>query len=175
MRGPLPDVAAATGPGPYVVVHPGAAVPARRMTLRRSRELVLALVRAGYRVVVTGGPGEAEMTAFVAGTEATDLGGATTMPELAAVLAGASVVVTPNTGPAHLAAAVGAPIVSLFAPVVPAARWAPVAEHTIVLGDQRAPCANTRARTCPVPDRHCLDAIRDEEILAAVEELEESR
>ena len=175
VRGPLPDVAGVTGPGPYVVVHPGAAVPARRMTVRRSRQVVLALVRAGYRVVVTGGPGESEMTAFVAGTEATDLGGATTMPELAAVLAGASVVVTPNTGPAHLAAAVGAPIVSLFAPVVPAARWAPVAEHTIVLGDQRAPCANTRARTCPVPDRHCLDAIRDEEILAAVEELEESR
>src|SRR5256885_2985630 len=53
---------------------------------------------------------------------------------LAAVLANAAVVVAPNTGPAHLAAAVGTPVVSLFAPVVPAARSE---EHTSEL---QSPC-----------------------------------
>ena len=49
-----------------------------------------------------------------------DLGGRTDLPTLAAVLAQAACIVVGNTGPAHLAAAVGTPVVSLFAPVVPA-------------------------------------------------------
>ena len=56
-----------------------------------------------------------------------------------------------NTGPAHLAAAVGTPVVSLFAPVVPAARWAPYGVPLVLLGDQQAPCRDTRApgARCP--------------------------
>ena len=50
---------------------------------------------------------------------------ATSLAELAGVLERAACVVVGNTGPAHLAAAVGTPVVSLFAPVVPAERWAP--------------------------------------------------
>ena len=65
----------------------------------------------------------------------------------------------PNTGAAHLAAAVGTPVVSLFAPVVPAERWAPYGVPTVLLGDQDAPCAGSRARSCPVPGHPCLDRI----------------
>ena len=65
------------------------------------------------------------------------------MAGLAAVIAGADCLVVGNTGPAHLAAAVGTPVVSLFAPVVPAARWAPYGVPTVLLGDQSAPCRNT--------------------------------
>jgi ADP-heptose:LPS heptosyltransferase len=54
-----------------------------------------------------------------------DLGGRTSFAELAEVLAGADAVVVGNTGPAHLAAAVGTPVVSLYAPTVPAVRWRP--------------------------------------------------
>jgi ADP-heptose:LPS heptosyltransferase len=97
-----------------------------------------------------------------------DLGGRTTLPMLAAALAGAGVVVAPNTGAAHLAAAVGTPVVSLFAPVVPAARWAPYGVPTIVLGRQDAPCAGSRARFCPVPGHPCLDLIDPASVVAAV-------
>ena len=62
----------------------------------------------------------------------------------------ADVVVVGNTGPAHLAAAVGTPVVSLFAPVVPAERWRPWSVPHVLLGDQSAGCALSRARTCPV-------------------------
>ena len=155
----------------YVVVHPGASVPARMWSPARSRELVDELVASGRRVVVTGGPGERELTATVAGRarpEVVDLGGRTTLAELAAVLAGADVVVVGNTGPAHLAAAVRTPVVSLFSPVVPAARWRPWGVPHVLLGDQAAPCRDTRARTCPVPGHPCLDRIAVEEVLAAV-------
>jgi ADP-heptose:LPS heptosyltransferase len=157
--------------GPYVVVHPGAAVPARAPSVERAAEAVRALVGAGRRVVVTGGPSEATLTAVVAGDQALDLGGKTDLAGLAGVLAGADAVVVGNTGPAHLAAAVGVPIVSLFAPVVPAERWAPYRVPQILLGDQNAACAGSRARSCPVPGHPCLDSIRGPQIVAAVDAL----
>ncbi|MFE6200569.1 glycosyltransferase family 9 protein [Streptomyces sp. NPDC057838] len=165
---PPPRTAHLTGPGPYVVVHPGAAVPARAWSPGRAARAVAALSAEGYRVVVTGGRGERELTARVAGRHALDLGGATDLPHLAGVLAGARAVVAGNTGPAHLAAAVGTPVVSLFAPVVPAERWAPYGVPHLLLGDPHAPCADTRARHCPVPGHPCLDGVADAEVLAAV-------
>ncbi|WP_106251339.1 glycosyltransferase family 9 protein [Allonocardiopsis opalescens] len=168
VRGPLPGTAALTGPPGYVVVHPGASVPARALPPQRCAEAVAALAAAGHRVVVTGAASERELTARVAGGAAVDLGGATSLAGLASVLDRASAVVVGNTGPAHLAAAVGTPVVSLFAPVVPADRWAPYGVRRVLLGDQRAPCRGTRATTCPVPGHPCLASIGAEEIVAAV-------
>jgi ADP-heptose:LPS heptosyltransferase len=159
---------------PYVVVHPGASVPARAWGAKPNMELVDELVSRGRRVVVTGSAGETELTARVAGEtrpEVLDLGGRTTLAELAEVLAGADAVVIGNTGPAHLAAAVGTPVVSLFAPVVPAVRWRPWGVPHILLGDQEAPCADTRARVCPVPGHPCLCSVSPAEAADAVEQL----
>lgn len=171
----LPDqLQGELGDGGYVVFHPGAAVPARRPSAARSAAMVRALVGAGHRVLVTGSAGERRLTAQVAGTAALDLGGRTTLGELSAVFRHANAVVVPNTGPAHLAAAVGAPVVSLFAPVVPASQWSPFTRNVVRLGDQSAPCRGTRARTCPVRGHPCLDGISDAEVLAAVTQLGES-
>ncbi|MGW5054033.1 glycosyltransferase family 9 protein [Actinokineospora sp. NPDC004072] len=158
-------------PRPYVVVHPGATAPARAWSPHRCAEAVAALAERGHRVVVTGGPGERALTARVAGAHGIDLGGRTSFPRLAGVLAGAEAVVVGNTGPAHLAAAVGTPVVSLFSPVVPAAKWAPYRAEAVVLGDQRAACAGTRAKECPIPGHPCLDGVSVAEVVAAVEEL----
>ncbi|GLY47836.1 glycosyltransferase family 9 protein [Lentzea sp. NBRC 102530] len=155
---------------PYVVVHPGASAPARTWSPDRWAKAVVALTAAGHRVVVTGGPAETGLTGHVAGACGSDLGGRTSFRDLAGVLAGAGAVVVGNTGPAHLAAAVGTPVVSLFAPVVPAARWAPHGRH-VLLGDQSAPCRGTRARDCPVAGHPCLDLVDPAEVVAAVEEL----
>lgn len=152
----------------FVVFHPGAAVPARRPTAERSARMVDALVGAGHRVLVTAGPDEVDLSAAVARDAAVDLGGRTSLATLAAVYAAAQVVVAPNTGPAHLAAAVGAPVVSLFAPVVPASQWVPYGDKVIRLGDQHAACRHTRARVCPVPGHPCLDGITDDELVDAV-------
>ncbi|MFG1930481.1 glycosyltransferase family 9 protein [Mycobacterium sp. NPDC048908] len=169
------DIAGMLGSTPFVVFHPGAAVPARRPSAARSAQMVTALAAAGHRVVVTGDESEKALTAAVAGTNGVDLGGRTTLATLGAVYAAARAVVTPNTGPAHLAAAVGAPVVSLFAPVVPASQWSPYGRNVIRLGDQDAPCRETRARTCPVLGHPCLNGITDAELLAAVDRLEGHR
>jgi ADP-heptose:LPS heptosyltransferase len=171
VRQPLPDVSGLVGPPPYVVYHPGADAPARRPGAEQSRAIVAALVAAGHRVVVTGSPAESTLTGLVAAGQALDLTGSVDLAGLAAVLAGAEVVVAPNTGPAHLAAAVGTPVVSLFAPVVPPERWAPYGVPVVLLGDQSAPCRLTRARHCPVAGHPCLDTIAPESVVAAVTRL----
>ena len=168
VRRPLPSTPHEPG---YVVLHPGASVPARAWPAERCAEAVEALTGAGHRVLVTGGPGERALTAAVAGTTGVDLGGATTLREMAALLDGAAAVVVGNTGPAHLAAAVGTPVVSLFAPVVPAVRWAPYGVPTVLLGDQDAACRDTRARVCPVPGHPCLTSVSADDVVAAVEKV----
>ena len=132
---------------------------------------VESLCDEGYRVVVTGGPGEADLTARVSGDTAVDLGGRTEPRVLAGVLRTADAVVSGNTGPAHLAAAVDTPVVSLFAPVVPAERWAPYGVPSVLLGDQTAPCAGSRALRCPVPGHPCLDGITAQDVVSAVRDL----
>jgi ADP-heptose:LPS heptosyltransferase len=171
VREPLPDVAALVPPEPYVVLHPGASVPARAWSPGRCAAAVESLTAAGHRVLVTGGPAETTLTRLVAAAAGTDLGGRTSLAELAAVLAGADVIVVGNTGPAHLAAAVGTPVVSLFAPVVPAARWAPYRVPHVLLGDQQSPCRDSRARLCPVPGHPCLDELEPADVVAAVRRL----
>ncbi|MET7331864.1 glycosyltransferase family 9 protein [Nonomuraea sp. NPDC005650] len=179
VRRPLPDIGGesghlldaggAAGKGTYVVVHPGASAPARTWPAERHRQAVRELAQDGHRVVVTGT--ERDLTAYVAGDAAVDLGGVTTFAELAAVVDGAGVLVAGDTGPAHLAAAVGTPVVSLFAPVVPAARRAPYGVPAVLLGDQEAPCRGSGARTCPVPGHPCLSHVTSEQVVKAVREL----
>jgi ADP-heptose:LPS heptosyltransferase len=159
----------ARDPG-HVVVHPGASVPARAWAPERYASLVRTLVAGGLRVTVTGGPGERGLTRRVAGGRATDLGGATSLAELAEVLAGAACLVSGNTGPAHLAAAVGTPVVSLYAPTVPAERWRPWrVAHELLHVD--VPCAGCRARVCPVPGHPCLGEVEVADAFAAVHRL----
>jgi ADP-heptose:LPS heptosyltransferase len=172
---PPPDTVALTGNGPYVVVHPGASAPARAWSPERCAEAVSLLADAGHRVVVTGGPDETGLTRHVSGGTAVDLGGRTDPHTLAGVLRLADVVVSGNTGPAHLAAAVGTPVVSLFAPVVPAERWAPYGVPSVILGDQRAPCADSRARNCPVPGHPCLEEVTGQDVVRAVQKLLKER
>jgi ADP-heptose:LPS heptosyltransferase len=171
VRRPLPDATHLTGGHPYVVFHPGASTSSRRPTAVHSRSLVAALADRGHRVIVTGSATEATLAGYVSDGRALDLSGQLDLGQLAAVLDGAQVVIAPNTGPAHLAAAVQTPVVSLFAPVVPAASWAPYGVPSVVLGDQEAACRDSRARICPLPGHPCLTSIRPEEVVAAVDRL----
>jgi ADP-heptose:LPS heptosyltransferase len=174
VRHPLPPLPAALSEsglsGPFAVVHPGASVPARAPHPRDAARIVAELAARGRRVVVTGGPEERDLTAVVAAAGALDLGGRTDLPTLAAVLEAADCVVVGNTGPAHLAAAVGTPVVSLFAPVVPLERWRPWGVPARVLGDQHAPCRASGARECPVPGHPCL-SLAPAAVADAVDEL----
>lgn len=163
-------------PDGYVVVHAGASVPARTWPQRRFAGLVGALTGAGHDVVLTGGPDEVALTARLARAAAepgavTDLAGRTDFPAAATVIGGAGVVVCGNTGPAHLAAAVGTPVVSIYAPTVPSRRWQPWMTPHILLGRQDIGCAGCRARVCPVAGHPCISDIPTETVVEAAETL----
>ncbi|MEU0081119.1 HAD-IIIA family hydrolase [Micromonospora tulbaghiae] len=172
-----PALRVRTGPDPeppggaYVVVHPGASVPARACPPDRWTRIVAALAADGRRVLVTGGPDERELTAQVAAAGGVDLGGTTDLAGLARLLTGARCLVVGNTGPAHLAAALGVPVVSLFAPTVPFGQWGPYRVPTVRLGDAGAPCRDSRATVCPVPGHPCLSGVDPGEVVAAVRTL----
>lgn len=157
---------------PFVVVHPGASVSARAWERESWRRLVEALTRHGWPVVITGTRDERALTAYVAGADrdVLDLGGKLSFGELAVVLKAATVVAVANTGPAHLAAAVGTPVASLFAPTVPAVRWRPWGVPHILI-NRSVPCAGCRAVDCPVPGHPCLAEVKVERVLDAVEQL----
>ncbi|MFV2085963.1 HAD-IIIA family hydrolase [Micromonospora sp. LOL_021] len=157
------------GPPGYVVVHPGSSVESRACPPEQCAAFVDALHAAGYRVVVTGGPGEQALSRRVAGRSGVDLGGQTSLARLAAIIAQAGALVVGNTGPAHLAAAVGTPVVSLFAPTVPFGQWGPYRVPWVRLGDPVAGCRNTRAARCPVPGHPCLSTVSPDSVVEAVD------
>nr|WP_225839464.1 glycosyltransferase family 9 protein [Streptomyces sp. NK08204] len=126
VRLPVPPTAS-PAPG-AVVVHPGAESAARRWPAERFAELAGRLRSAGHRVVVTGGPTEDALVLRVAeraGLRGGDvLGGGLPFGRLSALVAGATLLVSGDTGLAHLAVAHGTPSVTLFGPVSPRL-WGP--------------------------------------------------
>ncbi|SFP14708.1 ADP-heptose:LPS heptosyltransferase [Geodermatophilus dictyosporus] len=125
------DLAVPAVPPPVTgaaLVHPGAAFPGRRWPPGRFAAVARWLADGGHDVRITGGPAERELARAVAdgaglGEEAV-LAGATTTLELAATVAAARVVVSGDTGVAHVASAYRRPSVVLFGPVSPAL-WGP--------------------------------------------------
>ncbi|WP_103338968.1 glycosyltransferase family 9 protein [Amycolatopsis sp. CA-126428] len=119
------------GPGPApdaVVVHPGAAFPARRWPPGRFAAVVRDLAARGHRVVLTGSAAERDLAVSIAAAaglgEDAVLAGRTGLAELAALVAGAALVVCGDTGVGHLATAFGTPSVLLFGPTPPRL-WGP--------------------------------------------------
>jgi len=115
-----------------VVVHPGAAQASRRWPAQRWARVAAALAAGGADVRITGGPGERELAGQVAhcaglGPEQV-LAGRTDLLGLCALVAAARLVLSPDTGVAHLATAFGTPSVVLFGPTPPAL-WGPPADR----------------------------------------------
>ena len=111
-----------------VLVHPGAAQGSRRWPPQRWAQVARQLAAQGHDVRITGGPDEralAEGVAAGAGLPADHvLAGGTDLLTLAATVAAARLLVSPDTGVAHLATALGTPSVVLFGPSPPAL-WGP--------------------------------------------------
>jgi ADP-heptose:LPS heptosyltransferase len=123
---------------PLALVHPGASVPEKCWPEESFRWAAEGLSRRGYAVAVTGSVGERELTYQVSEKAAgsLDLGGETDLSTLIALVARASVVVSNDTGPAHLAYALRTPSVTLFGPTTDVERWGPLDRrlHTVLWG-----------------------------------------
>ncbi|MBF6208200.1 glycosyltransferase family 9 protein [Streptomyces gardneri] len=149
-----------------VVIHPGAAYPARRWPSERFARVARELSGDGHRVVITGTAGEmrlANAVAEKAGLPPSAVyAGRTGLADLAALVAHAALVVCGDTGVGHLATAFGTPSVLLFGPTPPH-RWGPpaAARHHVTLWAGEAGDPNTDH---PHPG---LLMVRPEQVLTA--------
>src|SRR5688572_17096040 len=156
-----------------VLVNLGATKPANRWAPERFGALARALAREpGVPVCFTGGP--ADLAAAAVARDAAeeprvrDLVGRTSLNQLVALTRRARLHVGCDTGPMHIAAAVGTPVVALFGPADPA-RTGPWGEGHRVLRVP-PPCAPCNRRTCNQPRHACMEDLTVELVLAAVRE-----
>ncbi len=165
----------------WVGLSAGASHATKLWPVQRFTQLALALSKAqdDLRFVLIGGPGDrAQLEALRAALpnrllHAQDVS-QLDVSQLAERIAGLHLMVSVDTGPAHMAAAFAVPTVALFGPTA-ASRWGPVgAEHrAITLGLDCAPCSNTGGQACPQPERNhaCMQELPVEEVLGACLEI----
>lgn len=160
------------GPGHrYLVLAPGASAAARRYPAERFAAVAARLRRRlpGITPVLVGTARDASHLAAVRDALGVrSLLDRTSVPVLAAVIAGARAVVTSHSAPMHLADATGVSVVALFSGTDRRSEWAPRDVPAIVLGHEPA-CAPCRAFACPF-GLECLD-IDPDEVAEAVAQL----
>jgi ADP-heptose:LPS heptosyltransferase len=131
----LLEVHGVTPECPFVAVHPGSRGSAAHWPEAHYTELATALRGAGMQVVVTGIAEETDRCRRVAGESGVSLAGRTDLPTLGSILSRACLLVVGSTGPMHLAAALGTPVVAIFSPLPSQApdRWGPLGDrHTVI-------------------------------------------
>jgi lipopolysaccharide heptosyltransferase II len=164
--------------GPVVTLHAGARNgQAKRWPTRYSAALVdLLIERLDALVVLTGAPNEESLAAEVMSQlrnqrrPALNLCGKTSLPELAALLAASDVAVSGDSGPMHIACAVGAPVVVLHGPTDPG-QSGPTDPDAIVLWNKVwcAPCYDPSATAeCRFGNPVCMKGITPGMAFAAV-------
>jgi lipopolysaccharide heptosyltransferase I len=156
------------GPEGYVLVNPGAAWPNKQWPPERFGRVAAAIrERCGLRSLVLWGPGEQTLAqrvveASAGGSEASP---PTTIADLVGVSSGARLMISGDTGPLHIAAAVGTPIVALFGPTRPERNgpWAP--EDRTLSRVESCDCHYERRCRRSVP---CIDDITVSDVQDAV-------
>jgi len=162
------DVMRQVGDEPFALINPGAAWPNKRWSPERYGEVTTFLrdIR-GLRSLVLWGPGEAGLASAVveASKGAARLAPATTISDILALARAASLLVSGDTGPLHLAGAVGTPIVAIFGPT-DAERNGPWAADDRVVSRYGA-CECSYQRQCHAAT-WCLDDVTVAEVSAAI-------
>jgi lipopolysaccharide heptosyltransferase II len=157
---------------PWAVLHPGSTAASRRYPLESYAEVTRRLVAEhGWQVVLTGTESERvliQQIAELAAVPVHDLAGALDLAELAATIASAPVLITNNTGPSHMAAGVGTPVVCLYALTNP--QHTPWQVPSRVLSFD-VPCRWCYRSVCPEGHHACLRGVPPEAVVDAAREL----
>ncbi len=161
------------GRPPFIGIHAGAREETRRWAPERFAAVARELHRrAGGTIVVVGGRRERGVAEYIlSNVEAPgiNLAGRTTLPEMGAVVARLGLLVTNDSGPAHVAYGLGIPSVTIFGATDPG-RWGPLdsRRHAVVVNP--LPCHPCDYWVCPI-GTVCLKGISVEEVVAAAEPL----
>ncbi|MCY7322470.1 MAG: lipopolysaccharide heptosyltransferase II [Phormidesmis sp. CAN_BIN36] len=156
---------------PWVIIHPGATAASRRYPPEGFAVVADQLSLLGYPVVFTGSEWEAELVDRIRSlmnSSANSLACCLSLGELAALIAIAPVLISNNTGPVHIAAAVGTPVVDLYALTNPQhTPWQ--VPHRLLFHD--VPCKYCYKSVCPEGHHDCLRQVSPSAIVAATCEL----
>lgn len=156
---------------PWVAMNVSARWPTKRWPIESFAAVAAQLAREGVGpIVVVGGPDErrdGEQLKDLAGCPIIDLTGETKLGLLPALLSKAALLITNDSGPMHVAAAVGTPVVSVFGPTS-ALRTGPYGEgHAVLTHD--VPCRPCFSRTCRnTVQMECLQGVTPAQVVAAV-------
>ena len=157
---------------PYVVVHPGSSAASRRWPPERFGQAAARIQAAsGLPIVFAGGPDELAETGIAqsaCGPRSLSVAGRLSLGELGALIADARLVVCNNSGPAHLAAATGTPVVVLYALTNP--QHTPWCVASRVLS-HAVPCRNCLKSVCPERHHACLLGVDVDTVAAAALDL----
>jgi heptosyltransferase-2 len=160
--------------GPAVAIAPGARWGTKRWPAERFAAVADALAADGYAIVLCGGPSDRDaFAAFRAAARARVAADLSFLPidALAAAIAEVRLLVACDSGPVHLAAAVGTPALALFGPTS-TARWGPPAPgRALAIGLPCAPCSNHGGDYCPEGHHRCLADLAPEAVLASAREM----
>lgn len=163
----------ASGRRPWIGIHAGARPPARRWPADYFAALADALVRRfDAQILLTGGPGEeATVQAVQERMEmsALNLVGATSLGGLGALISKLDLFISNDTGPAHVAAAIDTPSITLFGPA-DSVRWAPLDQERHPTLRHPVVCSPCGYWECPI-DHRCLRWIEPEQVLRAAQKL----
>jgi ADP-heptose:LPS heptosyltransferase len=173
------DAAGLGGRRPLVGIHPSGGRRIKQWDVSRWAEVAARLqAELGAAVVVTGAAADRELAAALLGRvpAAVDLSGRLSLRETLGVLAGLDLFLSPDTGPMHLACAVGTPSVSVFGPSDPARYFSGAGERHVVVRRELwcAPCNLIRKppAECDVAEGpECLRAVTVEEVYAVAARL----
>jgi lipopolysaccharide heptosyltransferase I len=162
-------VVAGFGSGPFALINPCAAWPNKRWPTNRFGRLAERMYsRLGLRSLVLWGPGEQAVASEVVSASggAARVSPPTAIADLCAIAKRAALMVSGDTGPLHLAAAVGTPVVALFGPTFPERNgpWS----HADITVSRAKRCVCHYERQCRL-SRSCIDDIGFDEVAAAVE------
>jgi heptosyltransferase II len=164
--------AAKTGNRPLIALNPGASHPVNRWSSGQFASLADMLAqRIDAQVIIVGGPDDvmlAREISSLAHTAPVFMAGKAGLLQLGALLAECDVLVSGDTGPMHLATAVGTPVVALFGAADPV-RTGPVGDGHVVLQAEEVTCVPCRSRVCTNPRRmECMERISADRVFDAV-------
>ncbi|MFC4278564.1 glycosyltransferase family 9 protein [Achromobacter aloeverae] len=154
-----------------IVVHCGATAPSRRYPAAQYAEVIAHLGHRHGPVLLTGSSEEKALVAGIAreaGKAAVDLAGALSLGEMAALIDDAALLISNNSGPVHMAAALGTPVAVLYALTNPQhTPWE--VPHRVLYHD--VPCKYCYRSICPEGHHACLASVTPAEVIAAAEAL----